>query len=171
MALEESGGQSSELADRCAVSALLSSYYAAIDDKRLDESTVASIFAVDGQLTNPSGDTHSGRDTILKAQIGAFSRFRATHHVTSDHLVDVDGDTAWIRANMTAMHIWMPAERDDLSLQPYFVAGGVFTADAQRTLDGWRLRQLTLRITWRTGSMPFLPTTPPATTAETSKDA
>ena len=81
-----------------------------------------------------------------------FSRYRATHHVISDHIIDLEGDNARLRANMTAMHLWSDEESDPKSLQTHFVAGGVFEGVAVRTADGWRFRELTSRITWRTGA-------------------
>jgi hypothetical protein len=64
----------------------------------------------------------------------------------------IEGETARLRANITAMHLWTEEERDPRSLQTYFVAGGVFEAVAVRTADGWRFRELKSRITWRTGA-------------------
>jgi hypothetical protein len=44
-------------------------------------------------------------------------------------------------------------------LQTHFVAGGVLRASAALTPDGWRLSELTMRPTWRTGATTrmFLP--------------
>ena len=45
-------------------------------------------------------------------------------------------------------------------LQTQFVAGGVLRAIAELTSEGWRLRELTMRPTWRTGTTTrmFVPT-------------
>lgn len=82
----------------------------------------------------------------------ANQRCKGAHHVTSDHIIDFDGDTARLRANMTAMYLWSDEESDPRSLQTHFVAGGVFEAVVVRDADGWRFNDLKPRITWRTGA-------------------
>jgi hypothetical protein len=141
-----------EFIDRAQISDLLSRYFKAIDDKCLDRTTVEATFTADGRIVRPNGAALVGREAILDGQKKSFARFRATHHVTSDHIVDLDGDTARLRANLTAMHLWSDEQRDPNSLQTHFVAGGVFQVRAVRTADGWRINELTLRNTWRTGA-------------------
>jgi len=82
----------------------------------------------------------------------ANQRCKGAHHVTSDHIIDFDGDTARLRANMTAMYLWSDEESDPRSLQTHFIAGGVFEAVVVRGADGWRFNELKPRITWRTGA-------------------
>jgi uncharacterized protein (TIGR02246 family) len=142
----------SEHTDRSAVGALLSRYFAAVDDKRLDAETVAATFTPDGRVVRPSGVALAGRDAILTGQNESFARFRATHHMITDHVVERDGDTVRVRANMQAMHLWADAHRDPHELQTHFVAGGVIQAVAVWTPAGWRLSELGMRPTWRTGA-------------------
>jgi hypothetical protein len=52
----------------------------------------------------------------------------------------------------TAMHLWADTERDPNTLQTHFLAGGVLHGLAVRTGRDWRLSELSLRNTWRTGS-------------------
>lgn len=100
----------------------------------------------------PDGSADVGPEAIAARKARVFSRFRATHHVTSDHIIDLKGDTARLRANMTAMHLWSEEECDPMSLETHFLAGGVFEASAVRTPDGWRFKELSARIVWRTGA-------------------
>ena len=68
--------------------------------------------------------------------------------------MEIDRDTAAIRANMIAIHVWKDsptAERD--ILKSSFIAGGVIAAKLLRSPDGkWRLSSLESRIVWRAGS-------------------
>ncbi|MBF6330491.1 nuclear transport factor 2 family protein [Nocardia transvalensis] len=146
--------------DRVQVQELLSRYYGAIDDKRLDRALVDATFTVDGRLVNPTGTALVGREAITEQQLTVVTKFRATHHVITDHLIDFEGDTARLRANMTAMHLWAEDCSDAFALESHFLAGGVFEGQAARTADGWRLRELSLRITWRTGAVPVIATSP-----------
>jgi hypothetical protein len=70
----------------------------------------------------------------------------------TDHVAQCDGDAVRVRANLQATHLWADAERDPHELQTHFVAGGVIHAVAVRTPAGWRLSELALRVTWRTGA-------------------
>ncbi|WP_314172291.1 nuclear transport factor 2 family protein [Streptomyces winkii] len=135
-----------------ALATLLSRYFAAVDDKGLDAEVVAATFTPDGRIVRPNGETLTGRDEILARQSASFARFRFTHHMLTNHLVERDGDTARIRANMQAMHLWGDGHRDPHELVTHFVAGGVIRAVAALTPDGWRLTELALRPMWRTGA-------------------
>jgi hypothetical protein len=130
---------------------LLSAYFAAIDDKCLDADVIAATFLPDGRVVRPDGVTLTGRAEILTEQNESFARFRATHHMLTDHVVTRSGDAAQVRANMQAMHLWNDAG-NSAELQTHFVAGGVLRASAELTPDGWRLRELTMRPAWRTGA-------------------
>lgn len=141
-----------ELHDRVAITELVSRYFAAIDDNCLtDPAIVDATFALDGRIVSPNRVATVGRDAIFVAQSASFARFRGTHHVTSDYVIDIDVDTAQIRANVTAMHLWKIDASDPHALQSHFVAGGVLHAAAIRTEDGWRLSELSNDICWRTG--------------------
>jgi SnoaL-like domain len=138
---------------------LLSAYFAAIDDKRLDADVIAATFLSGGQVVRPDGVAITGHAEILTEQNESFARFRATHHMLTDHVVTRSEDTAQVRANMQAMHLWNDAG-NSAELQTHFVAGGVLRANAELTSDGWRLSELTMRPTWRTGATTrmFVPT-------------
>lgn len=138
--------------DRMQVSQLLSRFCSIVDDKGIHAAAVAALFTTDSRLVSPNGASVVGPEAIAAEKIKSFNRFRATHHVTSDHIIDLEGDTARLRANMTAMHLWSEEESDPRSLQSHFVAGGVFEGVAVRTADGWRFSELATRITWRTGA-------------------
>jgi|SRR5882757_6678340 len=148
--------QTTVVADRMAVAGLLSAYYASIDDKRLDHAVVESVFAENGKLVNPAGVEFVGWDNILTRENTNFAQFRSTHHVLSDHIIELAGDTARLRVNMIAMHMWTVEGSDPYSLQNHFISGGVFRGTAVRSDAGWRLGELSLNITWRDGAGPPL---------------
>jgi SnoaL-like domain len=100
----------------------------------------------------PNGSAMVGPQAILTGQTEGFARFRATHHVITDHVLDLDGDIASLRANLTAMHLWAYGHTDPGSLESYFLAGGVLRAVAVRAPAGWQLSELQNRIVWRTGA-------------------
>jgi SnoaL-like domain len=141
-----------ELFDHLQISGLLSRYFRAIDDKCLDLTIVKATFTTDGRVVRPNGSALIGWEDIFNSQKKSFARFRATHHVTTDYVIEITGDTAQVRANLTAMHLWSDDECDPNSLQTHFVAGGVLLVLAKRTSDGWRISELVNRNTWRSGA-------------------
>lgn len=131
---------------------MISRYFAAVDEHRLDAGVVEATFTAEARMVRPNGSAMTGHTEILAEQTRSFARFRATHHVTSDYLIEVDEKTATIRANLTAMHLWNDDDADPRGLGPHFVAGAVLTARARVAPVGWRLDVLELRAVWRAGS-------------------
>ena len=140
-----------ELADRMQISELLSRYFAAVDDKCIDMKIVKATFSGDGKIVRPNGSALSGWKDIFDGQSKSFTRFRATHHVITDHVINIEDNKAKVRANVTAMHLWNFNESDPNSLQSHFVAGLVLSAIAIKTSDGWRISELANRNIWRSG--------------------
>lgn len=64
----------SELADRAEVTGLVSRYFSAIDDKRLDQVTAETVFCADGRLIRPNGAALTGLEAIVAGQNESFAR-------------------------------------------------------------------------------------------------
>jgi len=140
-----------EFFDRMQISELLSRYFAAVDDKCIDMKIVKATFASNGKIVRPDGSALAGWKDILDSQNKSFARFRATHHVMTDLIADIEGNKAKVRANLTAMHLWNFNESDPNSLTSHFAAGLVCSAIAIQTNDGWRINEISNRNVWRTG--------------------
>lgn len=77
------------------------------------------VVIADGRMTRPNGASLTGHLGVIAASLaGSFARFRATHHVSSDHIIDLDGDNARTRANLIAMYLWAATERDPSPCSP-----------------------------------------------------
>ena len=79
------------------------------------------------------------------------ARFESTQHIITSHDVAVDGDTATVRANLVAIHIWPGARTMLTKPESCFAAGGVVTAQLVRTGEGWRISEMSNRVLWRAG--------------------
>ena len=64
-------------------------------------------------------------------------RFHATHHISANHSIEIDGDTASSRSYVLAMHVVDP---DDQASQ--WLGGGWYDNEYRRTADGWRLTRV-----------------------------
>jgi len=139
------------LSPRDSVIELVSRYFAAVDDKRLDLAVASATFAPEGKIVRPNGSELVGPQAIAEGQSESFARFRATQHVITDHVVDFDGERARLRANVVATHLWAPGQGDPHSLESHFTAGGVLSAELSRGADGFRIERLANRVVWRSG--------------------
>jgi hypothetical protein len=72
----------------------------------------------------------------------------ATHHVSTNHMIEIDGDTAKARAYLIAIHVF-----DRTANARNARAGGWYDAELVRTDAGWRFSGVRLSIVWTTGEM------------------
>lgn len=131
---------------------LMNRYFAAVDDKCLDLAVAESTFAPDAKVVRPNGAELVGPAAICEGQNESFARFRATQHVLTNHVVDLAGEHARVRANVIAVHLWAVGQGDPNALESHFTAGGVLSVEATRLEPGWRITRLQNRVVWRTGS-------------------
>lgn len=130
------------LADRIEITDLLTRYATAVDDK--DWPLYRTVFTADAQIDystagGPTGDV----DTVvagLTEQLGLFSR---TQHFISNIAVELDGDTAKVRAMFFNPMIVSPGKQ--------FTCGGWYNHDLVRTPDGWRSARLVEDAAWFDG--------------------
>jgi SnoaL-like domain len=137
--------------ERAQISDLLIRYFSAIDDKRLDLSIIESTFTGDAHIMRPNGSALVRHKNILDSQKISFARFKATHHVTTDYIIDINDDKAAIRANLTAMHLWADNENNPALNNKHFLAGAIIFAKAVKINNNWRISELVNKNVWRTG--------------------
>lgn len=135
--------------EQAQLSDLLTRYFAAIDDKRIELPIVEATFTKDARIERPNGSALVGHDAILNGHLTSFSRFKATHHVITDYVINIQDDSATIRTNLTAMHVW--ADANASLAGKHFLAGAVLTAKALKAGNQWRISELANRNVWRTG--------------------
>ena len=128
-----------ELADRQAIADLVSRLGAWLDDKRFDEA--ASVLTEDVTVATPGG-TAEGIERVV-AQARRNHEGYETQHVITNVLVDIDGDRAAARANLTVTFA---------SASSHFTMGERYRFAAARTPAGWRLSRIEVAPIWRTGS-------------------
>ncbi|WP_067686353.1 nuclear transport factor 2 family protein [Nocardia jejuensis] len=140
-----------DLLDTARITRVFDSYFRALDEKQFDLSRFERIFTSDAKVVRPNGVAMTGPETIAHSHADSFTRFEGSQHLLTGHHVEIDGDTATLRANMVAIHLWKDMPAGASMLDRSFTAGGVITAELLRTPDGWRIAQVANRILWRTG--------------------
>ena len=148
MKMEE---QIKEIIEKTQISDLLTRYFAAVDDKRLDINIVKATFTSEAKIIRPDDSEMIGHENILDGQAKSFARFKVTHHVITNFIVNISNDIASLRSNIIANHVWADNESNPALNNKYFLADGVFSAKAKKVDDQWRISELRNNVVWRTG--------------------
>ena len=143
--------QQKEIVEKTQITDLLIQYFAAIDDKCIDMEIVKATFTSDAKIIRPDDTEIVGQENILDGHLKSFARFKATHHVITNFIVDISNDTATLRSNVIANHLWADNENNPSLNNKHFLADGVFSAKAVKVDNHWRIDELKNRVIWRTG--------------------
>lgn len=143
--------QLKEIVERIQIADLLTRYFAAVDDKCLDINIVKATFTSDAKIIRPDDSKMVGQDNILDGHIKSFTRFKSTHHVITNFIIDINNNIATLRSNVIANHLWTDNEDNPSLNNKYFLADGVFSAKAIKIDNYWRISELKNNVVWRTG--------------------
>jgi hypothetical protein len=138
-----------------AITEVINRYFAALDQKQFDPSTLGQIFAPDARVVRPNGSAMVGPEEIGNSHARSFSRFRATQHLTSGFIItQSDDNLAEFRANLVAMHLWAEGQGDTTAdpRDNYFLAGSVITGIVSLGANGWRISEISNDPTWIQGT-------------------
>jgi hypothetical protein len=143
--------QLKEIVDKMQIADLLTRYFAAVDDKRIDIHIVKATFTGNAKIIRPDDSEMTGQENILEGHTKSFARFKATHHVITNFIVDISNDNATLRSNIIANHMWADSEENPSINNKYFLAEGVLSARARKVDNQWRISELKNNVVWRTG--------------------
>jgi hypothetical protein len=143
--------QLKEIVEKMQITDLLVRYFAAVDDKCIDIEIVKATFASDGKIIRPDDSEIVGQENILHSHVNSFARFKATHHVMTNFIVNINNDIGTLRSNIIANHLWADNENNPSLNNKHFLAEGVLSAKAIKVDNHWRISELKNRVIWRTG--------------------
>lgn len=136
------GMDSATLADRLEITDLLTRYATAVDSK--DWALYRTVFTADAQIDySTAGGPVGDLDTVVARLTEQLNLFARTQHFISNIAVDLDGDTAKVRAMFFNPMIVSPGKQ--------FTCGGWYNHDLIRTPDGWRSTRLLEEAAWFDG--------------------
>ncbi len=143
--------QVKEIVNKTQIADLLIRYFAAIDDKNIDLKTVQATFSPDAKIIRPDGSEMIGREEIFNGHVKSFARFKAIHHVLTNFIIDIHENSAVLRSNVIANHLWADNDDNPALNNKYFLAQGVFKAQIEKTDSCWLVKELKNNVIWRTG--------------------
>lgn len=136
------------LTDRAHISELLHAFARALDTR--DFQAYVDCYADGGYIELP--DPKRAGSTILLEKTDmlgllpkSLGRYAATHHISANHQISIDGDAASSRSYLQAVHVnGAPSD--------HWTAGGWYDCDYLRTAAGWKFRHVRLSAIWMTGA-------------------
>jgi len=137
------------LIDRAAISDTLFAFARAIDTRAWQ--ACAHLFVEDGVLElpfqQPDGTFagHVGQDGMAAYVQNGMGGFTQTHHLSANHQITIDGDTARTISYCQCVH------RHDQDPGNIWELGGWFHCDLRRTDAGWRFERVRLEAVWEHG--------------------
>ncbi|MET8761632.1 nuclear transport factor 2 family protein [Lentzea sp. NPDC004782] len=125
--------------DRNEITDLFSRLSHLLDDKRWEDAH--TVFTHDVSVYSPRNGELHGLDELVAFMRQAEVAEEQTQHVTTDVVVDVDGDQAAASANSIVYFF-----RDGQA--PHRTSGLRLACAAVRTAQGWRLRESRTTLRW-----------------------
>lgn len=127
--------------DAGAISDVLISFARYLDERNW--TAYADLYTEDCTLTTPRA-THRGRNGLAEFVERDLGGYTATHHVTANHSIDIDRDTATVRSSLHATHVRNNDPED------FWTVGGWYDTVLHRTPGGhWKIHSVTINPVWR----------------------
>jgi hypothetical protein len=139
--------------DRAEVCELVDRYIHLLDsadDPERDDEAYRRVFTDDVRLTFPIGQ-RQGIAGLAEFQRSAYLCWGSTFHLSGNHVVDLDGDRATVRAQVWALHVQQAGSPMGLDTAHRFDVGGFYSASAVRLACGWRIAALEFVVLWTAG--------------------
>lgn len=120
-----------ELADRAELADLVARHSVWLDEQRYDETD--RLFTEDVTVKSVRGEA-SGAEALVAIARKGHDKYARTLHHKANLVIDLDGDTATVRANDLAVYV--------LDDKTEALAAAVHRYGARRTANGWRFDRL-----------------------------
>jgi len=140
-----------ELVNKSEITRVVNNYFRALDEKDFDAQHFAAILAPQAKVTRPNGGSLVGPEEIGASHEKSFARFEGSQHLVTGHDISVNANTATVRANLVAMHMWQGSNTNANNADNFFVAGGVIRAELVQTDGHWKISRLRNDVVWRAG--------------------
>jgi ketosteroid isomerase-like protein len=133
------------LVDRTLISDLMVTFARALDERDWD--AYASTYTDDGVLAIGDFIEIAGRDKIrmMTASDRGLGGYSGTWHLSSNHSITIDGDTATLHSYLLGAHMLSKDTTDHAD------GAGWYDCELARTGDGWRFTRVRISEVWHAG--------------------
>ena len=138
--------QIEELLEKQKISALLIEFAHRLDTK--DWQNYPDLYADGGVIELRFAGRSLTKEQLRDERLKGLRRYRLTQHFSTNHRIEIDGDTAHSRSYMLAIHMYEDKSK-------HADAGGYYECDFVKTPGGWKFKRVVVDITW-TGGEPLL---------------
>jgi uncharacterized protein (TIGR02246 family) len=149
--MDENSSKIVELINKSEVTSVMLRYFRALDEKNFDAQYFASIFTAEATMTRPNGASLTGPKEISASHEKSFARFEGSQHLVTGPDISIHGNTATVRANLVAMHMWQGSKTSANNPENFFVAGGVIRSELVQADGEWKISQISNEVVWRAG--------------------
>jgi hypothetical protein len=138
--------------DRTEITDLVYRLGVCLDEGRFDD--LGGLLVEEATVTTPGG-RGEGREAVIAQARRNHPADQRFQHVTTNLLIDLDGDRAAVRANLIVT-ITRPGGQagDGPAPAPLCTIGEVYRFDLVRTESGWRFVKIGTVPVWVTGDVP-----------------
>ncbi len=123
---------------------------ACLDEGRFDD--LEGLLVEEATVTTPGG-RGEGREAVIAQARRNHPADQRFQHVTTNLLIDLDGDRAKVRANLIVT-ITRPGDPAAAGPAPLCTIGEVYHFELVRTPSGWRFATIGTVPVWVTGDVP-----------------
>ena len=136
------------LIDRARISDLLFSFARSLDTR--DFEAYIDNYTEDGTLELPDPTSDKGaviviRRDQMKDALQGLKKYSATHHLSANHQITIEGEWAGSRSYLQAVHVGK-------SPLDHWDAGGWYDCEYRRTPEGWKFSRVKLTSVWMSGT-------------------
>jgi hypothetical protein len=139
----------SDLFDRITIVDLITRLGVTLDEKRFDNLRSIFIENVAVRFGFPSAEPIDNIAALAQRGRRSQGRFARAHHLFTDHLIELSGDKAKVRANLLGFHVHKadrPGSHYDIGERYHF--------EMIRMIEGWRVSRMTTEPVWTGGDEP-----------------
>lgn len=134
--------QVDKLIDRQKISALLYEFGYLLDTKQFR--TQAELYADGAVLDLAFAGVKITKDQLIAADGAALRGYRLTQHFSTNHRIEIDGDTAHTISYMLAIHMY----EDQFK---HADVGGYYDCELVRVGDDWKFMHVVVNANWAAG--------------------
>jgi len=135
------------LTDRATIIEVVGGFAFCIDRRRWDEFASLLSERIRANTIRTGGWVEFDRPAIVEVLRGVFESYTATQHISANHQVRIDGDTAVVWSTLNATHYLRGAPGGEFQQQV-----GYYEYGLQRHAGGWRINSIRQHPHWQTGN-------------------